>query len=62
MSDSSQVFELKLIEGNGDITFIKRIFPEGSDIYDMEDLFRNFLKATTYSESTINSIFKEEDE
>lgn len=51
-----QTFEFKLTRYDGEETTIRQTFPQGTDIWGVSDLFRNFLLAVTYSSKTINSI------
>ena len=57
-----EVFEFKLTRADGEETILKQTFPKGSDIFKVGELFRNFLRAVTYSDCTIDLILLPEEE
>ena len=57
-----ETFEFKLTRAKGEETILKQTFPEGSDIHTVGELFRNFLRAVTYADCTIDLIMLPEEE
>ena len=54
-------FEFKVTRADGE-TILKQTFPSGADIHTLGELFRNFLRAVTYSDCTIDLILLPEEE
>ena len=53
-------YEFKIIRGDGEEVVVSKMFPDGADMYKVVDLFKVFLKAVTFSDNTIESVFSED--